>query len=165
MRDAGASNILWVFHVNDGDHPSNDWNRLEQYYPGSDSIDVLGVSVYGAQSPQDKEWPAFRSGMDEVYPRLAKLDPAKPILVLEMGVTGRHPKVRKADWTQNALTDLMASRWPKTAGFAWWNEAWQNDDNGKNDTNMRVQDDPETTKVFQELVGKNPKVLDRLVIR
>ncbi|GEM_PF-2503072 len=35
-REEGANNIIWVFHIDDSDNPSLSWNRMENYYPGSD---------------------------------------------------------------------------------------------------------------------------------
>jgi len=66
-RQEEANNITWVFHVNDQDIPEEDWNCLEGYYPGDEWIDWLGVSVYGAQTPMETEWPEFRDLMDDVY--------------------------------------------------------------------------------------------------
>lgn len=161
-RDEGASNITWVFHVNGDDIPDEEWNRLEQYYPGDEWIDWLGVSVYGAGDPMDDEWPQLRDGMDAVYPRLAALSPDKPIVLLEFGVTSGSPLGDQAEWAKAALTDLIALRWPRLIGFSWWNEFWENDDDPSHDTNMRIQDNPDLAAVFQKLVGEDPKVLGRI---
>ncbi len=161
-REAGAKNITWVFHVNDGDWPQADWNRLENYYPGDEWIDWIGVSDYGAQTPQDDYWEGFRQGMDETYPRLDALTADKPIALLEFGVTKNNPLGDQAEWARQALTDITSFRYPRLIGFSWWNEWWQNDDNPAHDTSMRVQDNPDLAAVFQELVGKNPIVLGRL---
>ena len=75
MRQEGAANILWVFHANNDDNPQAPWNRLENYYPGDEYIDLVGVSVYGALTPLEEEWPEFRPAMDSAYPRLAALSP------------------------------------------------------------------------------------------
>jgi hypothetical protein len=71
FRQEGAANISWVFHVNSEDKPSVPWNRLEDYYPGDNWIDWIGVSVYGAQKPLDQQCKSFQSLMDGVYPRMA----------------------------------------------------------------------------------------------
>ncbi len=161
-RQEGAQNIIWVFHVNAGDNPEVDWNRLENYYPGDPWIDWLGVSDYGAQTPLDEEWDSFRSGMDQVYPRLAALAPDKPIVLLEFGVTKNNPLGDQALWARQALTDITSFRYPRLIGFSWWNEGWQNDDDPAHDTTMRLQDNPELAAVFQQLVGRNPMVLGRI---
>ncbi|MBN2116642.1 MAG: endo alpha-1,4 polygalactosaminidase [Anaerolineales bacterium] len=160
-RDEGADNILWVFHVNNDDWPDEDWNRFENYYPGDEWIDWLGVSIYGAQTPFDDEWPIFRDAMDTVYPRLVALSPDKPIVLAEFAVAANNPLGDQAEWAQAALTDLTSRRWSSLIGFSWWNEYWQNDDNPKHDTTMRVQDNPALGAVFQQRVGANRHVLGR----
>jgi len=163
-RQEGATNITWVFHVNYDDVPEEEWNQLEAYYPGSDWIDWLAVSVYGAQTPMDEEWQEFIPLMDAVYPRLASLDENKPMILAEFGVTSGNPKGDQADWARTALTGILDVRWPRLIGFSWWNEYWQNDDNPFHDTHMRLQDNPQLAQVFRELVGSNPQVLGRITV-
>lgn len=59
IRARGATNITWVFHVAGDDDPSESWNKLENYYPGSDVIDWLGISAYGAQEPTSSDVEGF----------------------------------------------------------------------------------------------------------
>ena len=162
MRAQGADNITWVFHVNDDDAPQRRWNRFEKYYPGDAYVDWLGVSVYGALTPQEDWCGAFRDSMDAVYPRLNALAPTKPIFVLEFGVTDHNALCDQAAWTHDALADLTDGRWARVKGFSWWNETWQNDDNSAHDTDMRVQDNPALAAEFQNYVGSNANVLGQL---
>jgi hypothetical protein len=48
------------------------------------------------------------------------------------------------------LADVLGGRWPRLAGFSWWNERWENDDNRQHDSDMRLQDIPELAKAFDE---------------
>jgi len=158
-RDAGAENLTWVFHLNAGDWPEEAWNAFENYYPGDEWIDWIGVSSYGAQTPQDDDCDPFRDSLDAVYPRLDALAADKPIFIAEFGAAKNNPLCDQAEWARAALTDLTSFRWPRIMGFSWWNEWWQNDDNPAHDTTMRLQDNPELAAVFQELAGNNPNVL------
>jgi hypothetical protein len=160
-REEGAANITWVFHVNGNDIPADPWNRFEAYYPGDEWIDWLAVSVYGAQTPLEPDWPQFRDDMDQVYPRLAALSAQKPIILAEFGVTAGNPHGNQVAWAETALTDLTTFRWPRLIGFSWWNETWPNDDNPAHDTDMRVQTNPNLAIVFKNLVGGQPNVLGR----
>ncbi len=150
MRAAGADNITWVWHVNSDDVPDAEWNRFENYYPGDAFVDWVAVSAYGPQKPHDKE-PVenFRELMDAFYPRINALAPGKPLIVAEFGCTLRHPKISAADWAAAALTDLLGGRWPRISGFCWWNEAWENDDDKKHNTDMVVTHDEALTAVFK----------------
>jgi len=163
MRAEGADNILWVFHANHADHPQASWNRLEGYYPGDEYIDCIGVSVYGALTPLEEEWPDFRRCLDAVYPRLAALSPDRPILLLEFGAARNNPLGDQAAWAEAALADLVRGRWPRLTGFAWWNEAWPNDEQPAHDTSLRLQDNPALASVFRRWVGGEPAVLGRVL--
>ncbi len=160
-RSQEADNITWVFHVNYHDDPGAGWNRFENYYPGDDWVDWLGVSVYGEQTPSGLANFRFRALMDKTYARLVKLSPRKPVAVLEFGVTSLNKLVDQAKWADQALKDLTRPRWPRVAGFAWWNEAWHNYD-PPYDVNMRVEDNTALAKVFRRRIAENGKVLDKI---
>lgn len=152
MDGEGASNLVWVFHVNDGDWPETSWNLLENYYPGDDVVDWIGVSVYGPQTPYDRYRAPFRAGMDAVYPRLCALNATKPIALLEFGVAAGNPQTDQGVWARRALRSLVNGRYPRVIGFSWWNEFWENDGNPARDTNMRVQDNPELRAAFRKFL-------------
>lgn len=162
-RDEGAENITWVFHINASDWPQEEWNAFENYYPGDDYIDWIGISNYGAQTPQDEHCDEFRADIDLVYPRLDALTADKPIFIAEFGVTRDNPYCDQAEWARAALTDITSFRWPRIIAFSWWNEWWQNDDDPAHDTHMRLQDNSKLAAVFQELAGDNPVVLGEKV--
>ena len=156
MRAEGADNIAWVFHVNSDDVPEAPWNRLENYYPGDDVVDWLGVSCYGALTPTQAWQPvSLRQQMDAVYTRVAALAPAKPIMLLEFGCTAGHADVQPEQWAQAALTDIFSGRWPRLAGFSWWDERWENDNDRQHDTTMRLQDLPALARVFRQTLSAN----------
>ncbi|MDQ7779823.1 MAG: glycosyl hydrolase, partial [Planctomycetota bacterium] len=163
-RQEGAHNVTWVFHVNNEDIPDEPWNKLDLYYPGDEWIDWLAVSAYGAQKPADEEWATFREMMDKAYPRLAALSPDKPVIVAEFGCTSGHKTCKQAEWAEKALSDLTERRWPRVIGFCWWNEMWENDENPKHNTNMRVQDSRELAGAFRRLVGSSERVIGKPVV-
>lgn len=161
-RQAGADNLTWVFHLNANDWPDEDWNAFENYYPGDEWIDWIGISNYGAQTPLDDYCGDFRAAMDALYPRLEALTSDKPFFIAEFGVTKGNPLCDQASWAREALTDIISLRWPRLIGFSWWNEWWQNDENPNHDTTMRLQDNLELAAVFRELVGENAHILGRI---
>ncbi len=159
-RRQGATNISWVFHVNDTDQPHRPWNRLERYYPGDSYIDWLSTSVYGSLTPMEHWNQSFASGMNHVYPRLRALAPSKPIMVGEFGVTAGNPRVRPTVWASRALSGLLGGDWPKVRGFSWWNETWENDNVAAHDSELRIQHIKGMPALFQSLLGSNSHVLD-----
>lgn len=163
-RDEEVENITWVFHIDADDVPEEDWNRFENYYPGNEWIDWLGISVYGPSDPMDDDCTTFRESMDATIPRLGALSADKPIVVLEFAAAANNPYCDQLDWTRGALTDLISLRWPRVIGFSWWNENWQNDEDPNHDTVLRIEDSPGLADVFQELVGDQETVLGTIEI-
>ncbi len=84
-RQNGATNITWFFHIDADSEPEDEWNDFENYYPGDDYIDWIGVSVYGPVDEGD-DYREFSETLDKVYQRMTELTD-KPIAVLEFGVT------------------------------------------------------------------------------
>ncbi len=160
----GANNITWVFHVDDEDSPDESWNRFEQYYPGDAWVDWVGVSVYGALTPQDTEWRTFREGMDAAYDRLTALTD-RPVVVLEFGTTANHPDVPQAAWADAALADILGGRWPRLIGFSWWNEHWPNDDDPAHDSELRVEKNPDLQRILRAALSEATRVVDKPLIR
>jgi len=81
----GANNITWFFHIDAYSEPDMDWNKIENYYPGDNYIDWLGVSIYGPQK-SNEDYHEFSEILNDVYPNLSNLS-NKPIAVLEFGIT------------------------------------------------------------------------------
>ena len=84
-RANGANNITWFFHVDAYSSPNSAWNTIENYYPGDNYIDWLGVSIYGPQE-NGEDVQSFSEILDDVYPTLSNLA-NKPIAILEFAVT------------------------------------------------------------------------------
>jgi hypothetical protein len=151
MRAEGADNLQWVWHVNWLDEPEKDWNRFENYFPGGNYCDWVALSAYGPTTPTTQDGTeslAFK--MREAYPRLVKIAPGKPIILAEFGCDLHNRGVNAAEWAKVALEDLFSNRWPGVIGFCWWNEAWQNDDHKKHDTDMIILHDSDLTRVFRD---------------
>ncbi len=157
IRAQGATNVTWVFHINSRDIPEEGWNRMENYFPGSDVVDWLGLSVYGSLSPGDDEWPRFADNMDRMVPRLQALAPGEPIFVFEFAASWPNPRGDAAEWADAALAQLLANRWPSVRGFSWWNE------NCCDGGDMRVQVVPGLADVFRSRLT-SPNVVERPVI-
>ena len=83
-RQAGATNLTWFFHIDSAGQPEDAWNDFENYYPGDNYIDWVGVSVYGAITPDD-DLEYFNDKLNRVYNRITNMT-QKPLAILEMGV-------------------------------------------------------------------------------
>lgn len=80
-----ANNITWFFHVDAYGEPEKQWNDFENYYPGDNYIDWIGVSVYGPQEVNE-DYQEFSEIMDDVYSSLTNLS-SKPLAILEIAIT------------------------------------------------------------------------------
>lgn len=144
VRARGAANILWVFHVMNYSYPQDTWNLAEQYYPGADYVDWLGVSVYGKQYAEEA-WTPFFPVFDWPYTELTQLDPAKPIMVAEWGV-GEYPgSGNKAAFIKEAFETMK--KYPRLKAAVFWHERWQNEDDSY--SNLRVNSSPEALEAYR----------------
>jgi hypothetical protein len=154
MREEGADNLQWVWHVNWFDDPEQKWNAFENYFPGANYCDWVALSIYGPLTPQTMDGTeSFRAKLAEAYPRLTKRAPNKQIIIAEFGCDLHNKHCDAADWARGALEEILSGRWPAIIGFCWWNEGWQNDNNQKHDTDMIIWHDPNVTRVFREVLA------------
>ncbi len=147
-RENGATNIVWVFHVNWADSPERPWNRLENYYPGDDYIDWTGISLYSMQAPFEDEPTAFAE-ITRTLARLRQLAPEKPVIIAEFGTDVHNPREPAAPWAARALDLILSGRYP-IIGFSWWNETWPNGDDPKDATDTRIASDPALRALFRK---------------
>ena len=165
VRARGASNVKWMFHANNYSYPLDTWNFAPAYYPGSDYVDWLGLSVYGQQFKEEPN-PDIPSLVDWPYQELCGLDPNKPIMIAEWA-TGDFPfspdvhGMRKPEWIKQAL-DLFRTRYPRIKAAIYWHERWQNEDQSY--SNLRVNSSVEALNAYRESVA-NPDWLGNLILR
>jgi hypothetical protein len=88
FADEGAGNVSWVWSPNWNDSPAEDWNAMQEYYPGDDYVDWVGVSGYNLR----RELPAKL--FEPIYARFAA---RKPLMITEVGAVDRGGST-KADW-------------------------------------------------------------------
>lgn len=113
---ADLDHVKFVWCVNTDDQPSG--NRLEEYYPGSDLVDILGIDGYNCYGG----WRSFYEIIKPAYDRVAALDPDKPIWVCETATGEAEPRVArsaghtKAEWIAGMFA---ASRMPRITTILW----------------------------------------------
>ena len=158
VRAAGARNVAWVFQANNDSLPNRKWNALSEYYPGADYVDWIGMSVYGQLTPGHEGWVSWKEAMDDAYAQLARLDPRKPLMLVEWGVGEFPDSGSKAEFIHDAFRSLNGNVYPRIKAAVFWHERWQNE-NGSY-SNLRVQSSPGALKAYREGVA-NPFWLDK----
>lgn len=160
VRAKGAKNILWIFHLNNYSIPEEPGNEAAAYYPGSDYVDWLGLSVYGKQFASEK-WSKFVWLIDTPYDTICKLDPKKPVMVAEWSV-GEYPESgSKPQFIRDAFFN-MKHEFPRIKAEVYWSERWQNEDDSY--SNLRVNSTPEALINYRRCV-KDPYWLGSPVYR
>jgi hypothetical protein len=165
VRARGALNIKWMFHTNNYSYPLETWNFAPAYYPGSDYVDWLGLSVYGQQF-KDEPNPDIPSLVDWPYREMCGLDPNKPIMIAEWA-TGEFSHsideggVGKDEWIAQGL-ELFRTHYPRVKAAVYWHERWQNAD--QSFSNLRVNSSVESLKAYREGVAQSDW-LGNLILR
>ena len=151
VRARGATNIQWVFHVNAFPSDNSLWNLMSAYYPGSDYVDWLGLSIYGKQF-RTGDWAEFPDLIDWPYKEITAIDAGKPVMVAEFGV-GEFPKSgSKAKWFRDALARIP--EYPRIKAAIYWHERWENEDGSF--SNLRINSSPRSLAAFRKGL-QNPK--------
>ena len=161
VRARGATNVQWIFHANNFGEPYSPANGVAQYYPGSDYVDWLGLSVYGQLFPEGG-WDDFDDMIDKPYAELAAVDPAKPIMLAEWGVGEFAAKGDKAAWIKEGLERLQEN-FPRVHAAVYWHERWQNSKTLLY-SNLRINSSPKALEAYRRGVA-SPFWLDRPVWR
>lgn len=149
VRRRGARNIQWLFQTNNFSYPWEKWNYGPNYYPGSDYVDWLGMSVYGQQFAEEP-WAEFWPLVKWPYEEMAQLDPNKPIMIAEWA-TAEFPKSgNKAKWIRDALATIR-EKLPRVKAEVYWHERWQNEDNSY--SNLRLNSSPEALAAYRKAIA------------
>jgi hypothetical protein len=165
MREEGADNLTWVWHVNWYDEPEAKWNAFENYFPGENYCNWVALSAYGPTTPRTQDGTeSLRFKINAAYPRLTTIVPGKPIIIAEFGCDLHNRYVDVHHWAKAALKDLFSNNWPAIVGFCWWNEGWQNDDHKKHDTDMIILHDPDLTRVFRDEFAQHAEKIQETAV-
>lgn len=157
VRARGATNILWVFHVNNYSYPNGTWNLAAAYYPGPDYVDWFAMSLYGKQFAKE-DWDLFEPLLEWPYKELCNLDPNKPIMLAEWGVAEPHEKELKGIWFRDAFQAMTEKKYPRLKAAIVWHERWENADGTF--SNLRINSSQSSLKGYQEGVA-SPYWIDR----
>lgn len=135
FREEGADKVLFAFNPNAESVPSPQheagaqWNRPENYYPGDDVVDLLGMDGYNwgeSRTMEEHGWESsFQSFADiftPLYQSLRRLAPDKPIYVFETASVNLGGD--KSAWVREAAA--TARSWG-LAGLVWFDNDKEED--------------------------------------
>lgn len=88
VGDRGIHNVVWVWSVS---FHTKYWNRVAEYYPGDDVVDVVGVDIY---PPQKDANPDFA----RAWTTLKGIAPSKPIALSEVSRLPSRQELQTRRW-------------------------------------------------------------------
>jgi hypothetical protein len=115
FRSVQADNVKFIWCPTEVDTPHRPGNRLEDYWPGSEWVDILGFDAYnwsvGGTVQGGGGWRTFDQMCANGYSRVAALEDSMPIWLCQTGCTaavhGDPSDVTKGGWfTDMFLSDL-----------------------------------------------------------
>jgi len=113
----GVRNVSWVWCVNNYAVPYEDWNQPENFYPGDDVVDWIGLDGYNWGTSQSwSNWTSFLDTFTEVYNRFKSFP--KPLMIGEFASTELGGE--KGRWIRDAFiyTKLLFTR---IKAITWFN--------------------------------------------
>ncbi|GIU96673.1 MAG: beta-mannanase [Actinomycetota bacterium] len=156
--DVDADNLTWTFHVDAGGWPDRWWNQPRWYYPGDRYVDWITVSVYGEQVPSGRpeRWTSFTDQLgdpddpDSPYARIRAISEARPLGLIEVGVTEDPDAGDKGAWIAEAFAAVRDGTYDFDL-VSWWHERWRNG-SGKI-SNLRIDSSPGALAAYRDAVA------------
>lgn len=115
FKQAGVSpkSVRWVFAPNGWSE--NNEHSFENYYPGSDRVNVVAFSAYNwgyCNNSTWKHWNSATETFDPYIKRMRAMAPGKPIFIAQTGTTSNTTKgsdrIAKDQWFRDSYTQLAA---------------------------------------------------------
>ncbi len=141
----GATNVKFVWCVNNDSVPNTTGNAIGAYWPGDGNVDLLAIDGYNFGTSQSwSAWRGFRNVIGASYATVTALS-AKPLFLAETGCVEQGGS--KAAW----ITDMFASlgtTFPRITGIVWFNV---NDTTAN--TDWRIDSSATSLTAFNTAVG------------
>jgi hypothetical protein len=118
FEEVGATNVTWVWSVNNGSVPDTPENSAGRYWPGSRYVDWIGISGFNwGASSSFGSWYTF----DQVYKKRIGLlmQFRKPIVLTEIGAT--EVGGNKASWIRQTFSTIVR-QYPRVRAFVWYDQ-------------------------------------------
>ncbi len=127
---------IFVWSVNHRSYPNEDWNNMNNYYPGDNYVDWVGISCYPPSLPvvkiEDLRYP--RERLKEFYNLYAH---KKPLAIAEGGFSESSDRAR---WVTEWFTSIKKD-YPAIKAFIW-----------ENHNDRVIQSDDEALEIYRRLI-------------
>jgi hypothetical protein len=114
FEQVGATNVSWVWAPFVG-------TGLRKFYPGDRYVDWTGLDGYnwGPESALGLPWQTFDQIFAGSYRQVARIAPAKPMMLSEVASTGNDEQ--KAAWIREMFAALRGG-YPKVRALVWFDK-------------------------------------------
>lgn len=146
----GVRNVSWVWCPNNGSSPNETWNRPENYYPGNDVVDWIGLDGYNWGSTQVwSYWTSYFNTFKGIYDTFKTY--GKPMMVAEFA--SAEDGGNKAQWISDAYLYNKAV-FTQIKAITWFNI--------NKETDWRINSTPVALQAYQTAIG-DPYYLSSVV--
>lgn len=146
FEEEGANkNTLWIWNANEKSFPDFAWNAIDNYYPGDEYVDIVGLTGYNTGDYYDGEtWRSFKDIYDPIMDKMAS-QYKQPFMITEFASASHGGD--KAAWVEDMFDSIQD--YPRIKVAIWWNNA-DYDTDGTIARDYFIDDDPAVLEVFKE---------------
>lgn len=141
FREEGVDNVSWVFAPNIISEPNTAWNRIENYYPGKEYVDWLGMDGYNWGNTNGGSWQSFDQVFKGPYATIAALGD-QPVMIAEFA--SAESGGNKSAWLADAFAKIK-SGYPRMKAVTWFNT--------NKETDWRVNSSDATLEGFRKAIA------------
>ncbi len=145
----GAKNVTWVWCPMDHSNPTDDWNMVQNYYPGDTFVDWVafdGYSNSGSTSSDDVLLLGYSSFPSAILSN-------KPVMVGEMACGTAEPATNKPLWIADAFNSLK-NNYKKIKLYVWFNM--------KKESDWRVDSSSDSLNAFRAAMTNEAYYLSKI---
>lgn len=149
-EEVANKNTLWVWNPNEKSFPAFAWNNADNYYPGDEYVDIVGLTGYNTGDYYDGEtWRSFNEIYDSIYAQMAP-QYEQPLMITEFACSSYGGD--KAAWVEDMFEQL--EHYPRIKAAVWWDSA-DKDTDGNIARAYYIDNDKGALKVFKEHLAQD----------
>ncbi len=147
FRAEGATNVTWIWCPNNGSSPNEAWNAPENYYPGDDYVDWIGLDGYNFGLSQTwSAWVDFWNVYNSIYQKFQNYN--KPMMIAEFASVELGGN--KSEWIRQAYTVNLKYSFPKIKAVTWFHTR---KNEGVVDTDWRINSSASSLSAYQNAIA------------
>ncbi|MEG1822580.1 MAG: glycosyl hydrolase [Clostridiales bacterium] len=147
FRDEDVDNAIWIWNPNGESKPDFDWNHSLMYYPGSEYVDIVGLTAYNTGTYYEnigETWQSFGELYKPLYKNYAKWF-SEPLMITEFSSASMGGDKNK--WIQDMFAEIP--NYPKIKMAVWW-DGCDRDTNGTVARSYVMDESPEIMQSFKQ---------------